>query len=376
MNNTGISHSPPQSATQPRSLYNNGNGNDFSFTFPKFGDLPGSFLNNGSIAKTTSPTSPNQRSASTSNTSLPATMRKSSSNSTTSKSPTSINGNAASFGNGGSFKPPTNAFNSNDFCDLNGLFSPLILRNASRSNSADYVSYPSSTVPSTKDAAKQGSISGANGQAHMAYGRHGSSTSITNSPSSSMSHGALDSSCGTTPESSADSPDNRKSSESTLNTINEETKSQNNLGGKKAFCEEWAKACGNTAIPVPPILAESNSALATSNFVKSPAANVDGFSWLAQQNEGHFDPVLYGDYRDPQDNVNAFGDFFNDAFPLQDFASPYNTGDLMTPPPKKDLMEEIEVQKNGGPDQVVPGEQTNNMLGCDKLWFVSSIVRS
>jgi AP-1-like factor len=374
LNNTGLSHSPPQSATQSRSLYNNGNGNDFAFAFPKFGDLPGSFLNNGSIAKTTSPTSLNQRPASASSTNFPTAVRKSSSSSTISKSPTSTNGATPLFGNGGPYKAPANKFNSNDFSELNGLFSPSILQNASRSNSADYISYPRSTVPSANGAAKQGSINSTNGQAHMANGRQGSTISV-NSPSSSMSHGALDSSCGTTPESSADSPDNRKSSETTLNTIKEETKRQNDIGGKEAFCNEWAKACDKTANPFPPISKESNNALAPSNFVHSPAADVNGFNWMAQQNDGQFDPVLFGDYRDPQDNVlsnNTFGDFFNDAFPLQDFGSPYNTGEFTSPQPKRDLMQEIEVVKNGGPEEVVPKEQNKKMIGCDKLWFVPS----
>lgn len=369
MNSVGLNHSPPPSATPSRSLYNNGNGNDFSFAFPKFGDLPGSFMNNGSIAKTTSPTSLNQRSASASNTSLPAAVRKSSSNSTTSKSPASMNGTPGSFGHGGRYQAPANNFNANDFSELNGLFSPTILQNAGRSNSADYVSYPSSTAPSTNGAVKQGSISSTNGQAHATNVRQDSSTSI-NSPSSTMSHGALDSSCGTTPESSADSPDNRKSSETTLNTINEEARGHNITGGKQVFCEEWAKAYGSTTNPIPLMLAESNSAIAMPEFVKSPSADVNGFNFMAQQNEGQFDPVLFGDYRDPQDNI--LNDFFSDAFPLgNDFESPYNTGEFVSAPPKKDLMQEIEMQKNSCPGPLVPGEQEDKrMLGAATIWSV------
>ncbi|KAK4696973.1 AP-1-like transcription factor, partial [Lecanoromycetidae sp. Uapishka_2] len=335
LNNNGLSHSPPQSATPSRSYYNNGNGNDFSFAFPKFGDLPGSFLNNGSIAKTTSPPSLSQRSSSTPNTSLPAAARKSSSNSGNSKSPISLNGTAGSIGTGGTYQTPTTTFNSNDFSDLNGLFSPSILQNASRSNSADYISYPSSTAPSTNGAAKPSGLSSINSQAHAASGRQDSSTSV-NSPSSITSHGALDSSCGTTPESSAESPDIRKSSDTMLNTIKEEAKGQNNMG-------------------------------AASNFVKSPAADVNGFNWMAQQNDGQFDPVLFGDYRDPQDSI--LNDFFSDAFPLgNDFGSPYNTADYASPPPKKDLMQEIEVQKNSGPDGTPSCEEVKKMIGTEKLW--------
>ena len=91
---------------------------------------------------------------------------------------------------------------------------------------------------------------------------------------------------------------------------------------------------------------------------------------MAQQNGGTFDPVLFGDYRDPQDSIlnnNALGDFFNDAFPLQDFGTPYYTGEV---PPKKDLMREIEIQKTASPSKIGPGDDKTQLLPCDKLWFV------
>ena len=366
LNSTGASYSPPQSAT--RSIYNN-NGSDFQFAFPKFGDLPASFMSNGSIAKTTSPPLAGQRSASASSTNLSGFERKPSSDSASAKSPTTRNGTTASP------QTYTNGSDYNKFSELSGLFSPSILENASRSTSADYVSYPGARTASLNSLARPGSISSTNGQAHMANGRHASSTSMTNSPASSMSH-ALDSSCGTTPESSADSPDNRKTSEPNLNTINEESKSQVQPGGKKSFCDEWAKACGSIANPVAPMLAESNVVPATSN-IKSQAPEpgmLNGIDWFAQQNGGQFDPVLFGDYRDPQDNVlsnNAFGDFFNDAFPAQDFLTPYNTSDdFVSPLPKKDLMQKVEQQKEGSPLEFVPGDEAKEFMTCDKLWFV------
>lgn len=95
---------------------------------------------------------------------------------------------------------------------------------------------------------------------------------------------------------------------------------------------------------------------------------------MAQQNGGTFDPVLFGDYRDPQDNIlnnSAFGDFFNDAFPLQDFGTPYYTGEA---PPKKDFMQEIEVQKNASPSEFGPKDDKTQFLACDKLWFVHCVV--
>ena len=106
--------------------------------------------------------------------------------------------------------------------------------------------------------------------------------------------------------------------------------------------------------------------------VRSPGADINGIDWLAQQNGGQFDPVLFGDYRDPQDNIlnNTYGDFFNEAFHSpQDFNSPYNTGETTEGPqqPKHDLMKEIELQQNGGPEDAVSG-QSSETISYDKLW--------
>lgn len=97
---------------------------------------------------------------------------------------------------------------------------------------------------------------------------------------------------------------------------------------------------------------------------------------MAQQNGGQFDPILFGDYRDPQENIlnnSSFGGFFNDAFLAQDFNSPFNTGDVVaSPPPKRDLMREIELQQNGTQDDFLAHLATNNndtrqTIGCEKL---------
>lgn len=375
LNSTAASHSPPQAAPSARNPYN---GNDFQFAFPKFGDLPGSsFMNNGAMAKTSSSVPAGQRPASSSNTSLPE--RKESSGSTNGRSPTNTNGAfAASSGAAKPYQVSASGFNNNNnttnsnYEELNGLFSPSILETASRNNSTDYLSYTGSNNTSGSTG-QQGSNCGNNALPQMPKAQRGSSTSITASPSSSMSLNGLDSSCGTTPEASADSPDHRKTSEGTLNTINEEANTHHKIEGKESFCDEWAKACGNIANPVPPMLSLSNGPSAPSSVLKSPVSDVNGIDWLAQQNGGQFDPVLFGDYRDPQDSVlnNNYGEFFNDAFPLQDFGSPYNTGEVASPPQKRDLMQEIEIQQNGGPEDVVPGE-TQKYLSCDKIWSVQS----
>ena len=124
---------------------------------------------------------------------------------------------------------------------------------------------------------------------------------------------------------------------------------------------------------VPLLLSVSDCVSVAANMAKSSTPDITSFDWMAQQNGGQFDPVLFGDYRDPQDNiVNSFGDFFNDAFPLNDFASPYNISDVTSQPPKKDFIQEIEVQKSGSSSKIDPSGEKTQYLTCDKLWFVSS----
>lgn len=113
--------------------------------------------------------------------------------------------------------------------------------------------------------------------------------------------------------------------------------------------------------------------------MKSPINDINGFDWMAQQNGGQFDPILFGDYRDPQDNIlnnSTFAGFFNEAFIAQDFNSPFNTGDVIASPPlKRDLMKEVELQQNGTendflarPSFTAKDNDTTQIIGCDKLW--------
>lgn len=220
LSGTGASRSPPAlAAYQSRPLWNS-NQNEFQFAFPKFGDLPGSnFMNNGSLAKVDS--SPNHEDNTSISNGMPGVIRANSSGSASLISPTNPDGSSnIRFPNYGGFQPSSNKPLSN-YSDLNGLFNPPALEAASHSNSSDNVHYGHGTqVPNTE---KYNSII------------RGSSISDVTSPSaSSASNHGLDSSCGTTPEPSADSPDGRKASEPTLNTINEETLGQGGLEGKTA----------------------------------------------------------------------------------------------------------------------------------------------
>ena len=359
---TAAGRSPPSAAlSKPRNTLNSSN-NDFQFAFPKFGDLPGShFMTNGSLAKVGSPDRVGQPS---SYPSMPAISRGESSGSLNAMSPTSQNASNPP----SAYQSPTTA--PNGFEELNGLFSPSILETASRSNSTDYISYNDGA--SALNGTKHNSIDNLHSHVQKAT-RTGSSTSFTTSPASTMSHsGGLDSSCGTTPEASAESPDNCKSNEGTLNTINEESSFPGHLAGKKDFCQEWARACDNMIDPVSRMRTFSDDFSAPSSVMKSPTNETNGIDWMAQQNGGLFDPVLFGDYRDPQDNILNNG-FFNDAFPLQDdFGTPYNTGPTMlaSPPPKRSLMEEIEIRQTGEQkDEAVSGKVSKQYLPCEKLWY-------
>lgn len=357
LSGTGTSRSPPAAAYQSRPFWNT-NQNDFQFAFPKFGDLPGSnFMNNGSLAKVDS--SPNHVENTSTSNGIPGVIRANSSGSASLISPTNPKGSSktGTSNHGGVFQPSSNSQLSN-YSDLNGLFSPSVFQAASRSNSSDYVNYGNGTqVPSTE---KFNNLI------------RGSSISDVTSPSaSSTSNHGLDSSCGTTPEPSADSPDGRKASESTLNTINEEMLGQGGVEGKTL-----ASDCPMKILPG---VLLANSFEAPSSISKSPMNNINGIDWLAQQNGGQFDPVLFGDYREPQEKfLNSYDGYFNDAFPFQDFSNPFNTDEMSASPiQKRDLIKEVELLQDGAQDDIVvstatPAAVENNrakqMIKCEKFW--------
>ncbi|KAA8565822.1 hypothetical protein EYC84_009644 [Monilinia fructicola] len=84
-----------------------------------------------------------------------------------------------------------------------------------------------------------------------------------------------------------------------------------------------------------------------------------------------FDPQLFGDYREPQNNVlsnDAFAlddGFFADAFDMPDFNSPFNVPSPMAT--KKDLVQQIDEKQNED-DEVVPAEDRSTMLSCNTIW--------
>lgn len=226
----------PAANSVPYTAYNNSSqSSDFLFAFPKFGDLPGSyFMSNGSLAKVSPPAAANPVASRASPASVPNLARSSSSQqSPTSKSPlTPISPNGMQGRNASSqdlYQSPITSFNGHGLDELSGLFSPSVLENQASSNSADYM-FPKASQATSTTPNKSSSTDSYRASANIPGLTHAVSNGSTSSPSaSSMSHTGLDSSCGTTPESSADSPRNRKISEASLNKIDEESSHMNNV---------------------------------------------------------------------------------------------------------------------------------------------------
>lgn len=138
-------------------------------------------------------------------------------------------------------------------------------------------------------------------------------------------------------------------------------------------------ACGTTRNPIPAV-GKSNGLRPLGLPTNNTIAETPNFDWLVQQNGGQFDPVIFGDYRESQDAVTTqdFGTFFDDAFPLPDLGSPlHNFNDVGTPATpaantKPGLMERVEAAQNADVDEeVVPGEDTTQIMTCDRIWYVA-----
>lgn len=177
-----------------------------------------------------------------------------------------------------------------------------------------------------------------------ANGSRGSLESGNYSSPSASSHSNTgpSSSCGTSPEPFTQSPMGSKPID-TMTTIGEEQPTQSS--------EPFAQ------------------------FANIDFGTNSNFDWLAQQHGGSFDPQLFGEYREPQENVlsnPSFDEFFNDALDA-DFFTPYNVAPspnfskTTTEHHKKNLIEEIDAQKNDFDDALAPKKESMN---CNKIWYV------
>jgi AP-1-like factor len=159
-----------------------------------------------------------------------------------------------------------------------------------------------------------------------------SGNNTTSSPSaSSHSNVGASSSCGTSPEPFTQSPMGFKPVD-TLTTIGEEHPSMSTADGP------------------------------FSQFTGLDFSN-NSFDWLVQQNNGgQFDPQLFGDYREPQENVmthSTFDDLFNDSLEA-DFLTPYNMANK-----KLNLIDEIDAKQNA-----IDDEPRKENMSCNQLWYV------
>lgn len=370
ISSNGLNRSQPVPQNMGRGS-NTKNPNDFQFEFPKFGDLPpmpAANLFNKSTAQKQPATNATRASTLPTPSATPlnqnASGRRSSSNSSAqnraarygslSQSPMS-NTYAASPQPRNQQKPQQGSVDS-----LSGLFSPSILEASRHASLGGY--FPQSNYGSNNQTARGSLDNGIMGNVTSLYSN--SSISNSDSPGSSTeSHNAI-SSIGTSPEPSLNSPAN-KLNEFSLNPITEEN--QLPYGGKEYLCDQLQLACGCVDDPIPPILNMSNGK--SLGFAATPGFDPNGIHWLAQQNNNSFDPILFGDYRESQDNILSqdFGSFFNDAYPLPDLGSPlHNYSDVANEQTvKTDLLKQVDEAKDGR-EEVVPDNE--KPMTCNKIW--------
>lgn len=154
--------------------------------------------------------------------------------------------------------------------------------------------------------------------------------------------------------------------------------SQSNGGGPSSSCGTSPEPFTQSPMSFKPVdtmttIGEEQSAMATGqNNNIFGFNNANSFDWLAQQNGGNFDPQLFGDYREPQDNIlatNTFDDtFFNDAFD-SDFFLPYNVAPSPNLTKKTNLIDQIDAAKSADDlTQVNPDQQ--HKLNCTEVLYV------
>jgi AP-1-like factor len=387
---SNLGRSPPASNSSNglSFLASSANGNDsnnFQFEFPRFGKLPNSVFNNGLSAKPISPPassgvpSPASNSApgilarndSTARSISPRSQARAN-GSLSSVGTAQVNGSMSSSITGNSSTPVTND-------NLAALFSPSLLGN---NDALNFTSYLPNTTAEPQN--MSGDNQSSSGQSRIFQFNSNSVSSDSPGSSSSVSqYGGANSSCGTSPEPSHNSPSSGNK-DATLDTINE-----SNGEGEMTFCDKLNMACGNIRDPIPRTKSQSNGTSGAqvvdtiTATVNTDNNNLKDFDWFANQNGGQFDPVLFGDYREPQNAIVGDGDFtggfFNDAMPTMDFSSPFNWADLTAPTgltpaiQKSNPLEQADALQAGLDEEVVPGDNPNSLLSCHKIWYAISI---
>ena len=320
---------------------------NFSFEFPRFGRLPAPPITNSSTLlngarQSSSPTAVTQQI-------LSPVERGQISPRNQSLQSFSTNGSSAGL------NQASTQLDEGDMSSLSGLFSPSILNSVGKSSPFEFFATNGTN----------GSRSSTDSTGQMSTGHN---TSYSSPSASSNGNQGPSSSCGTSPEPATMQSPVYKVVDVTLSTIGEERPADARDQGELTFCEKLNMACGNPNNPVPQAMSES-----TPGNPETPAFDVNGIDWFAQQNGNQFDPQLFGDYREPQDNIlsgEGFSDsFFTDAFAIPDFNSPFNVAPSPAPP-KKDLVTQIDDKQNEE-EEVVPGEDSSKLLTCNTIWYDS-----
>lgn len=288
-NGIGLGSSPPANGVASGYVAPNPWSNplsDFQFDFSKFGDAPDSNTNRHvpTFASETSQASSNESGSNSS-----------SSNSTGASSTQSLLEN-------GSMSKVADIKPMDDFSWV--MPGDLDLNSSVYANLINDVNYGSINFPSQLDLRSGGTMENTNTLANQRQqSRSTSLASNIHSPAASTAQQHSVSSCGTSPE-----PVPGYNSDQPKAASNADQVSSGNVYGMPTSF----RSLSDLAIPVsqPLILPadETTSAQDTSTY---DFTNVD---WLSHQNGGQFDPVLFGDYREPQEAIVGDGDFTSGFF--------------------------------------------------------------
>ncbi|KAF9876263.1 transcription factor PAP1 [Colletotrichum karsti] len=227
---------------------------------------------------------------------------------------------------GSSASPQTNGSNPVSPLNTKDNNSPHIINGLDFSTKDDLATFTSLFSPSMS--ASNGTGTSRASVDSGPYSMH-NGTSTSSPSASSQSNAGPSSSCGTSPEPFTQSPMGFKPVD-TMTTIGEEHTGQQSL------------------------------------FAGIDTNSID---WFAQQNGGQFDPQLFGNYREPQENIlggNFDESFFNEALDA-DFITPYNMAAPSPAQPKKNLIDQIDAAKNADDDVVKEAVKPEN-YNCNKIW--------
>lgn len=398
--------SPPLTAYTGQNRSNTGptqgGGSNFQFDFPKFGGLPGSQIfgkqlaangaNNGVVSRgsitppltTQSPTTMNGLSGLPYKAPAPLSREN------------SATGRGMSPKSGAQLSQYANTMPSVGYSSTNNmhgfastlpqmgdgnlfgdLFSPSLLKSASVDGLHNFFPNPQQTTIQPQGSADNNGGDSTAGLNRVFQFNGGSTASDSASPSGSSAsqwNAHANSSCGTSPEPSHDSPESR--ADKTADTFCDKITPQSSISdaSKRPTNQDVNSNGGNFNIGV-------------------MGNNYGGL----QQTTTAFDPVLFGDYRETQDN--SFPDFSNGGFfdealntAPYDFGSPSNLFGILqspqqtnaslsttTPAPSRNLMAEVEKTREGGDDdyglppnlqQKTDGSEGPKLISCNNIWYV------